>query len=218
MNLEDIKVYRITHIENIPHILQYGITLRNSPHSNPDYITIGDLSLIHTRSGRAVFVDNGDLLNFDNSQIILGDFTPFYFGIKMPMLFVVQNGGNFVQKATSPVDIIYLACSLIEIVRLNERYYFSDGHATDSMTSFYDDTKIQDLPGIIDWEAVKVSFWGGNENLNIKRKKQAEFLVSSDLSPELIMGFGCYSEVSKQKLIDMGVGPEKIKIIPDAYY
>src|SRR5665647_913156 len=100
MDLAQIKVYRMTHIDNIPHILQHGITHKKSENSNPHFITIGDVSLIDTRSGKEVSVDNGDLLNFGAPSITLGDFIPFYFGIKMPMLYVMQHGGNFVERPT----------------------------------------------------------------------------------------------------------------------
>jgi hypothetical protein len=32
----------MTHIENVPHILQFGITHKNSPNANLDYVAIGD--------------------------------------------------------------------------------------------------------------------------------------------------------------------------------
>src|SRR5664279_2528769 len=104
MDLAQINVYRMTHIDYIPHILHHGITHKRSAHSNPDFITIGDVSLIDTRSGKVVIVDNGDLLDFGAPSITLGDFIPFYFGIKMPMLYVIQHGGNFVESATPPED------------------------------------------------------------------------------------------------------------------
>ena len=218
MKLEQIKIYRMTHIENIPHILQYGITRKNSPNANPNFITIGDTSLINTRSTKEVSVDNGDFLYLDAPKIVLGDFIPFYFGIKMPMLYVMQNGGNFVEKATRAEDIVYLVCPISAIVQSDNIYYFSDGHATDKLTTFYDKSRIDELPVIIDWEAVKSAFWGGQENLNIKRKKQAEFLVSDDLPPDSLIGFGCYNEAAKQKLMTMGVEEGKIKVIPNGYY
>jgi hypothetical protein len=59
---------------------------KNSPNRNPNFITIGDISLIDTRSSKQVSVDNGNFLNFDAPLITLGEFIPFYFGIKMPML------------------------------------------------------------------------------------------------------------------------------------
>ncbi len=136
----------------------------------------------------------------------------------MPMLYVVQTGGNFVSKATPPQDIVYLVCSVKLIVNHYDSYYFSDGHATDSLTTFYDRTKINNLPAIIDWNAVRAPYWGGQENLNIKRKKQAEFLISNDIFPGHITGIGCYNETAKAKLSTFGVEKNKIKVIPQAYY
>lgn len=219
MELNKVILYRIIHIENIPHILKFGITHKDSIHRNPDYKNIGDLSLIDTRSQKKVDIDNGEF-NSNNGivTITLGDFIPFYFGVKMPMLYVAQHGGNFVERATSPEDIIYLGCDVSKIVSSKLNYYFSDGHATDRFTSFYDQSKINELVHIVDWDAVKSSYWGGAENLNIKRKKQAEFLVSGDLSTDFITAFGCYNEKAKDKLISLGVVIDKIKIIPQAYY
>jgi hypothetical protein len=218
MDIEVIKIYRMTHIKNIPHILKYGVTHKNSFNSNQNYVTIGDLSLIDTRNNKQVSIDNGDFLNLNLPAITLGNFTPFYFGIKMPMLYVMQNGGNFVEQATPAKDIIYLACSLLDVISSDINYYFTDGHATDGLTSFYDRTKINDLTNIIDWNAVKAPFWGGQENLNAKRKKQAEFLIQDDLPAHTIIGFGCYNNLARKELVEMGIDDAKIKEIPNAYY
>ncbi len=218
MNLHDIKIYRITHIGNIPHILRYGITHKNSLNNNPHFIEIGDKSLIDNRSYKEVVVDNGDTSKLAPPTIILGDFIPFYFGVKMPMLYVIQHGGNFVEKPVSSGNIIYLACSLQRIIQSKIIFYFTDGHATDNLTTFYDNSKINDLPEIIDWGAIRAPYWGGDENLDVKRKKQAEFLLQADLPPDFIVGFGCFSEKTKKELISLGVEEQKIKIIPDAYY
>jgi prepilin-type processing-associated H-X9-DG protein len=218
MNLEEIYIYRMTHIKNIPHILEYGITHKNSLNSNQNFITIGDLSLIATRNLKQVKIDNGEPLHVNSVNITLGDYIPFYFGKKMPMLYVMQNGGNFVAKATPANDIVYLACSLNLIIHSNINYYFADGHATDGLTSFYDCTKINELPNIIDWQLVNAPYWGGQDNLNIKRKKQAEFLIPNDLESRFITGFGCYNSVATKELLVMGIDSEKIKETPDAYF
>ncbi len=218
MTLADIKIYRMLHVDNIPHILQYGITHKNSPQANPNFVTIGDLSLIDTRNKKMVRVDNGDLDALNVPSITLGDFIPFYFGVRMPMLYVMQHGGNFVRQATPPENIIYLACSVQRIVNSKINYFFSDGHGTDGYTAFYDRSKIQELPSLIDWSAVKSSYWGGQENLIVKRKKQAEFLVASDLPADFIIGYGCYSEAVKTKLKGLGIEDVMIKTIPQAYY
>lgn len=206
-------------MENISHILQYGITHRDSANQNPHYKSIGDLSLINNRNQKSVVVDNGVFsLESDLKTIILGDYIPFYFGVRMPMLYVAQNGGNFVEKATPARDIVYLVCSVAEVINSKIDFFFSDGHATDNLTSFFDATKIDNLVNIIDWNAVRAQYWSGNENLNLKRKKQAEFLISGDLTSDHIVGFGCYDEMAKEKLLSFGISKDKIKIIPNAFY
>jgi hypothetical protein len=207
----------MTHIENIPHILKHGITRKCSPDANPDYVTIGDTSLIGTRTIRQVTINNGNS-SHSFKTIILGDYIPFYFGIRMPMLYVVQHGGNCVEKPTPPCDIVYLVCKVCEIILSGINCYFSDGHATDFLTSFYDSSRIHDLPRIIDWNAVKAQYWAGKENLTLRCKKQAEFLVADDIPVQYLIGFGCYNNEVKDKLIALGVEPDKIKVIPHAYY
>jgi len=59
----------MTHIENISHILKYGITHQNSPNKNENYTQIGDNSLI---SKREKFI-------LPNEKK-LGKYIPFYFG------------------------------------------------------------------------------------------------------------------------------------------
>lgn len=206
------------HIQNIEHILVNGITYKSSENSNPNFISIGDVSLIDTRSNRQVNVDNGNLGTLNLKTITLGDFIPFYFGLKMPMLYVIENGGNFVEKATLASNIIYVVCSVKKIIDSGNNYYFSDGHATDNLTTFFDSAKINELPDIVDWDAVKAPYWGGSENLNLKRKKQAEFLIQNDISADTIIGFGCYNNAAKEILINLGVAENKIKVIPKAYY
>lgn len=40
----------MTHIDNVPHILRYGITHRLSRNANQNYIPIGDSSIINKRN------------------------------------------------------------------------------------------------------------------------------------------------------------------------
>jgi hypothetical protein len=44
----------MTHIQNVPHILRYGITGKTSPNANPHYAPIGDTSLIDKRQNFSV--------------------------------------------------------------------------------------------------------------------------------------------------------------------
>lgn len=82
------KIYltRITHIDNIQHILEYGITHSNSTNRNIHYKSIGDSKLISKRN--SFIIPNGKTL---------GEYIPFYFWGRMPMLYVIQKGYSGVQ-------------------------------------------------------------------------------------------------------------------------
>lgn len=205
----------MTHIENIPHILKHGVTHKESPCANPNYISIGDISLINNRVTRQVNVSNGNRRH-SCGNIILGDFIPFYFGVRMPMLYVMQHGGNYVERATPPQDIVYVVCKLSDIISSGINFYFSDGHATDNLSLFYDSSKAIELPNIIDKNAITAKFW--TDNLDIKRKKQAEVLIANDIPASLLAGFICYNEIASQRLIRMNINADKIKVHPQAYY
>lgn len=215
ININSILLYRMTHINNIPHILQYGITHKNSPNANPQYINIGDASLISTREKKEVEITNGS--NATIKKIMLGDYIPFYFGVRMPMLYVIQHGGNFTTQ-TQASDIIYIVCSLAKIIDLKIECYFSDGHAIDNFTTFYDKSCIDQIDKIIDWQAIESKFWGGIENLDLKRRKQAEFLVKDDLPYDIIVKYLCYDEKAQKRLLNFGIQEKMIEINQDAYY
>jgi len=212
----EIELYRMTHIDNIPFILKNGITHKDSPKANSNYINIGDKSLISTREQKKVWITNG--INTMYKEIILGDFIPFYFGVRMPMLLVVQHGGNFVEKARHPEEVVYIVCNLGDLIKLSTEFYFSNGHAMDRLTTFYDETMINNINTILDWDSINAQYWSGEENLEIKRKKQAEFLIKGDIPSYCIKKFICYNNNAKEKLENFGINHKKIEINQGAYY
>lgn len=133
------------------------------------------------------------------------------------MLYVIQKGYNNVPK-TNPEEIIYLVCSVEDLTKNNHEIYFSDGHATNNLSSLYDKSELNNLGSILDRTSIKSNDWGGSENTDLKRRKEAEFLIKNDVKPEFILGFGCYNENAKQKLISFGIDINKIKIISNAYF
>lgn len=214
--LEEIYCYRMVHIKNMVHILENGITHRNSKNANPTYLAIGDVEVINTRESKIVEVTNGSTEILET--FTLGEYIPFYFGVRMPMLLVIQSGWNNVKSSVNPEEIVYLAVNLKTLVDLGKNYYFSDGHATDAFSVFYNKHKIEDITKILNWEAIKGKYWGGDGNLNRKRKMQAEFLISGDLPFSVLHGYVCYNQSAKNILINLGIDKEKIKVKPECYY
>ncbi|MBK9794213.1 MAG: hypothetical protein IPP60_14250 [Sphingobacteriales bacterium] len=66
---------------------------------------------------------------------------------------------------------------------------------------FYDKRKIKELPTIVDWDAIRASYWGG-QSLNLKGRNKQKFLVSNSL-PYFIRGIGRYNQDPKDKLINL---------------
>ena len=74
-------LYRMTHIDNISHILEHGITHQSSINCNPNYVNIGNRSLIERRNRM-------DIVTVDGHTYSLKDYIPFYFYARMPMLYI----------------------------------------------------------------------------------------------------------------------------------
>jgi hypothetical protein len=196
----------MTHIENISHIFQNGITHSTSANSNPDFVSIGDASLIVTR--------NNFLLNNGRR---LGEYIPFYFGVRTPMLYVLQNGFNMV-SSTSAEKIVYCVSSVQKIIDLNLEFIFTDGHAVDGFSSQYTVADIQNLDTILDKNAIHGKYWKDENDLDRKRRKEAEFLVLGDIAIDAILSFITYDENSRNKIIKFGADAAKVQFNSEYYF
>lgn len=194
----------MTHIENIPHIIKYGLTHHSSKNGNKNYRSIGDVSIISTRKNFKM--PNGESLS---------DYIPFYFGRRTPMLYVIQNGYNNTIKVR-PNEIIYCATTIQKIIDANIDYVYTDGHACDGFTEFYSPNDMTKINEQIDFEALVARYW--TESRDLKRKKEAEFLIKQDLEYENIVAFGTYDSTAKQKLVKLGIDSEKIIIANKHYF
>lgn len=205
-NLNKVYLFRMTHIDNIAHIIQHGITHSTSVNANPNFVAIGDNSLIATR--------NNFLLNNGRR---LGDYIPFYFGIRTPMLYVIQNGFNRIAPIPAE-NIIYCVSSVQTIIDLKLDFVFTDGHAVDGFSSQYTISAIQHIDTIIDKEAINAKYWRDDNDLDKKRRKEAEFLVLGDIPPIGVLGYLTYNEKARQQIIGFGANADNVVIKPTHYF
>lgn len=205
-DLSKIFLFRMTHIVNIPHILLHGITHINSPSTNQNYQAIGDSTLINTRS--EFVMPNGRRL---------GEYIPFYFGPRTPMLYVVQKGLNGV-KLTSAQDIVYCVTSIDKILQLNLNFVFTNGHAVDALSDFFDIKNINDVDTIIKKNDVYAKYWKDDVDTDLKRRREAEFLVETDISSAAILGYIVYNQVAKNTMLAYGIQDNNIHLRTNFYF
>ncbi len=196
----------MTHIANVSHILVHGITHRNSPNANPNFTPIGDPSLISTR----------DKFQLDNGRL-LGEYVPFYFGTLTPMLYKIQIGFDGL-RPTPAEKIVYCITSLQQILDTNLEFVFTNGHAVDALSLQYNRDDIANLKELLDWTAIKAKYWKSETDLDLKRRKQAEFLVLGDISASAILAFGVYNQQAKEQLLEMGIVPDSIHVNNKNYF
>ena len=197
--------FRITHIDNIPHILKNGLVKAGSPLHDENYMPIGDPQIIGLR---------GDI---EVKGYRIGDYIPFYLGPRSPMLYVIQHGYNGVQRV-EPEKIVYCVIRLDDLINNNIDCIFTDGHAVSFLTSFYSRDKLSSINEIVKFDDVYSSQWNSEEDLDLKRRKEAELLIKNDLPVQFLRGFVVYNNKAKDFLIEKGVADNMIAVMPSYYY
>lgn len=172
----------MAHYLNLEFILRHGMFSGTHPSRDPDYIFIGDSQLTQQREAFAIPIDGAGNI---------GEYVAFYFCPRSPMLFNIKTGHRGITRRPQS-EILYLCC---RVACLNEKgadWVFTDGHAKNSLTSFY--TQKADFDKV-DWNLRWQRYWHNTEeDSDRQRRKQAEFLVRRHVPPECIERIVVYDE------------------------
>lgn len=197
--------FRLVHIKNIPHILDVGFVLPCSPKASDNYIQIGDSIVIAKRNSLP-----------NNGRVDLQQYIPFYFGPRSPMLYVIQKGHNGV-TCFHPSALVYCIVRLSDIREQDIDCIFTDGHAFSAITRYYSKVDLERIDEIINKEDVYAKFWNVEDDLDLKRRKEAELLIKTELPAKYIRGFVVYNNEAREQLINYGIDASMI-VIKDSYY
>lgn len=195
----------MTHIDNIPYVLRCGLVRANSPLKDENYVNIGDKQVIQRREECPV------------QGYRLSDYMPFYFGPRSPMLYVIQHGYCGVQRR-DPEQIVYCVVRLEDLVRDGIDGVFTDGHAVDKKSKFFDIQKLSQVDDYVSLDDVFSTQWNLENDKDLKRRKEAELLIKVDLPAQYICGFVVYNERAKARLEGMGVKAAMIVVRRKYYY
>lgn len=114
------RIFRITHRDNLPHILANGLHCRTSEVVDPNFVEIGHPDIIHRRASRKVPVAPGGSL---------ADYVPFYFTPCTPMLHNIVTGWRGLRQRQRS-EIIVLASALGTLEALAIPHLIADRNAT----------------------------------------------------------------------------------------
>lgn len=180
-----VGVYRITDWRNLAHILAHGMFATNNVRlPQADYRFIADSDLTNRRANYSVRPP---------AKGKLGDYVPFYFGKRSPMLFTLVKKGFAAER-----DIIYLLVKIEDIVAHECEFCFTDGQANTRMTTYYVD--LNDL-ATLDRDAIDARHWRKTEeDPDITRRKSAELLIKDHVPPQLISGIVVKDVDQEQKI------------------
>jgi hypothetical protein len=180
-------IFRITHVQNVPWILANGLHCSSSGQTDPNYVSIGNAEIISRRAIRVVPTAPGG---------VLGDYVPFYFTPRSPMLYNIKSGFGVVQRPMSEIAI--LVSSLPELQKQGLPFVFTDRHAALATAEFHDSLERLDR---IDWARLQASdFKRDPEDPGKFERYQAEALVYRHVPLGAILGVICCTAGEQTKI------------------
>lgn len=166
-------IYHFTDVANLSSILAAG-ELRC--HSTADCsVDVADATIKSRRMSKQVPC---------GPRGTVGEYVPFYFAPRSPMLFRIQRGG--VEDVSSdPARLVYLVSSTDAVIKAGHAYAFTDGNAAAAFTEFdYDAAR---LDQVVDWPLMRATMWANTpDDPDRRRRRGAEFLVHRALPLALV--------------------------------
>lgn len=181
----------MVHLDNVRYIVQNGICCKEHPLADPGYIDIGHRELIQDRHNYLVPI---------SGRGQLGQYIPFYFAGHSPMLYMIKNGYQGVQRRPQE-DIVFIVSSVNRIKELGLPFLFSDRNAKISVAKFFEDEGDFDK---LRWDVILSQDWKNTESDIARRDfKQAEFLVREYVPVSAIECLVVKTEAKKRILEEM---------------
>jgi len=208
----DRLIYHITHINNLQSILEAGglwcDAQRISQGLDCENIAHGNIK--ERRMRTPVPIAPGGRLT---------DYVPFYFSNRTPMLYAINTGCVEGLPQGSQSSIIYLVSSVETVAGSDKQWCFTDGHAVEAMSSFYNSAS--DLTEV-DWDVINSWSWKERlDDMDRKRRKQAEFLVHNFFEWDLFLNIGVFSREMKsnvEQLVSGQVHTPLVSVESNWYY
>lgn len=189
LNPERARIFRIVHIANVPWILDHGgLHCQNSADRDPNYVNIGNESLIEKRMRRNVPIPPYGPLS---------DYVPFYFTPFSIMMYNIKTGYGGITRRDNK-DIVMFVSSVHRLSELSVPFVFTNQHAYAVDTEFYND--LQHLAEI-DWTLLQRRDFKTDDNDPGKQLRyQAEALIHMHAPLNAVLGIACVNDTVRADL------------------
>lgn len=182
-------IFRITHVDNLPWILEHGLWCPSADQSNPEFVSIGNPELIDLRSRREVPIPPGGTLS---------EYIPFYFTPRSPMLLNITTGWAGIRKREN-AELVFLVSSLDHLTERGLTFVYSDRHAYLAAATFSSDRA--ELQSLVWYDLLRSGDFHRDPDAPERPERyQAEALVRRHLPCEALVGIACYTERVKTSI------------------
>ncbi|WP_374757142.1 type II toxin-antitoxin system toxin DNA ADP-ribosyl transferase DarT [Micromonospora chalcea] len=145
---DPINVYHFTHLRNLPGIFQDG--LRSDASCRREGLTQVQVGSAGIRE-RRLQLPIGNV----GPGGCVGDYVPWYFGPRSPMMFTLSRNNYEFQEGFD--EVVYLVSSVPRIIALGGQWVASDRNAALNLAEFTDDE--HELSHHISWEVIEARYW-----------------------------------------------------------
>ncbi len=182
-NPEHVSIYHITDVANLPGILADKALQSDAimAKANPEIIGYDH---IKKRRLNEIPVPCCEWRR-------VGEFVPFYFCPRSPMLFTI-NKGKTGRSEGCQKTILHLVSTMAAGIATGKRWAVSSGNAGAYHTTF--SAKLEALD-TLDWPAIRATQWQG-----MQHQKAAEFLVADSFPWAAIHVIGCQNSTTAAKV------------------
>jgi hypothetical protein len=179
------SVVHFTHIANLPDIVAAGMQSDAvCRQQGLTQVEVGDLDIRERRLHVPVGVGPGG---------VVGDYVPFYFGPRSPMMFVLRRTDDAFKAQCDSGDIVYLATTIEHLVATGHEWVASDRNAALRIAEFVND--LSALDDHIAWQIIRAQYW--TNYTDGKDLRMAELLVHGSVAWPAIQMIGVRNSAAK---------------------
>jgi hypothetical protein len=180
------QIAHFTHVDNLTTIIAQGaLSCDSVARQGQTRVEVGDTEIKEARRLRPVPVGPGGFV---------GDYVPFYFGPRSPMMFRIACDHRDEMPGRYPGGdrpLAYLVTTAGSIADAGLGWVGTDGNAAAATSRFC--SALPDLNGMVDWPLMAAERWNNiPEDPDRQRRRMAEFLVHRAVPLALITLVAAY--------------------------